>query len=298
MKNKKLVTLLFFAALQCQSQHYLGFYLNGSRPLGSLNDSGWRKGLGFSFEYLSKPLLSKEEDDEDREGFDIRIGAGLDFQWHGHRRFDSLPFNTTNSDTGYAKFGHNTFGFFVGPKLVYKINDWEPYLELNLAIRSFNTSQVNTFYKEVAGYERSTSSTVNQYWVPHIGLGLGVIKHLGKRAIFDLRLCYSMGGRIKMTSLPDTKLGQNGQDAFVHKYVYPSASNMLFFRVGFMFRLGRRDRDNDEMPTRTEQQPDYTNPPPNNNRPAPLPRPQNPKPTPEKKKPAEVKPAPKPKPQN
>ncbi|MSQ78858.1 MAG: hypothetical protein EXR21_04170 [Flavobacteriaceae bacterium] len=297
MKSKALFTVLVLTSFSLQSQHYFGFYLNGSRPLGSLHDSGWRKGLGFSFEYLSKPLLSKEEDDEDREGFDLRIGSGLDFQWHGSRRFDSLPFKTTNNDTGYTKFGHNTFGLFVGPKLVYKVNDWEPYLELNLAIRNFNTSQVNTFYKEVAAYERSTSTNVNHYWIPHIGLGLGVMKQLGKRAIFDMRVCYSMGGRIKMTSLPDIKLGQNGQDAFIQKYVHPSASNMLFFRVGFMFKLDKSDRD-DDSPIYTEPQPDYSNPKPNTTQPIPKSEPRNPRPTTEKKKPAEVKPAPKPKPQN
>ena len=104
----KILFIIFFISFEINAQHYLGFYLNGSTPQKSLADSGYKNGLGFSFEYLSDKLVKKKY-------FNIRIGIGFDIQSHGHKRIDSISAEDKNNpnislkEKGFLLSRNNSF---------------------------------------------------------------------------------------------------------------------------------------------------------------------------------------------
>ena len=224
-----LIFVYFFLVTSLNSQN-LGLYFTGSCPQKSLQNLGYKNGLGFSLEYLSNQLIKKES-------FCLRLSIGFDAQWHGHKNIDSITFNTPNNDKGYSRFENSCVGLFLGPKFTFNYGLWEPYFELNLAFRQFMTNQISTFYKEPIDYQKSTSTSILSNNTNHYGLGLGSLYHITDNILFDMRVSYSFGTKTDFVSLNSVSLGKNGVDSYDYKIMKANASDLLFYRIGFIFHL-------------------------------------------------------------
>ena len=75
--NIYLIFVYFFLVTNLNAQN-LGLYFTGSCPQKSLQNLGYKNGLGFSLEYLSNQLIKKES-------FSLRLSIGFDAQWHGNK---------------------------------------------------------------------------------------------------------------------------------------------------------------------------------------------------------------------
>lgn len=257
------------------AQHHIGFYLNGASPYNQLKDSGYRHGIGFSFEYLSPSLFAPKT----RSPFEVRIGAGIEFFHHGSsKKVENLVFNTPNNDLGSSKLQNQLFGFYVAPKFIFNIGRVSPYVDVFANARIFNSYQVNRFNREVQGYERTTSKPVVQNTAAHYGGSLGIIYNLGSRFAFDARVSYSTGSAINFVDLNSPTRDPDMASGIVYRKINTPVSDMLTYRIGVLIKIDctHTSRPHNQTP-RHENRIDYT--------------PSTPTP-----KPAEVKPMPKPTP--
>ncbi len=233
--NIYFILIFFFLFTNLKSQN-IGFYFNASSPQKSLQNLGYKNGLGFSFEYLSNQLIKKES-------FSLRLSIGLDAQWHGHKNIDSIIFNTSNNDKGYSRFENLCSGLFLGPKFTFNYGLWEPYFELNLALRQFITNQINTFYKAPIDYQKSTSTLILSNNTNHYGLGFGTLYHITGNILFDMRVSYSNGTKTDFVNLNSVSLAKNGVENFDYKIMKANTSDLLFYRIGFIFHLQKNKND-------------------------------------------------------
>lgn len=274
--------LALFSFSQTNAQPYLNFYFNGSCPMDALKDSGYKHGLGFSIEFLSADLIKSKAN-----RIELRLGMGFEFlHYRSSKPVKDLVFNTPDNDLGSVKFNNQMGGFYIGPKFIVNMGKISPYIDVFAATRTFSSHQVNTFNKEVPGYDRNTDYRLAWYRRPHYGASLGLMYNLGKSAVFDLRVSYSMGGDMKFIDLNSPERHPDYESNIKYRYIHSPVSNILIYRVGIMLRLGRCK----DCPRRssTPGQRSVSTPAPT---PAPTSKPK-PTSTP-KKKPAELKPVPK-----
>ncbi|HYG16787.1 MAG TPA: hypothetical protein VEC12_13605 [Bacteroidia bacterium] len=309
-----LIALAFLLPAKVYAQPSIGFYFNGSYPLGKLKNSGYRNGAGISFEFISGPVLKNR-----RNSVQMRIGGGFEFLNYGSAKVKDLVFNTPNNDLGYVTFKNSMSSFYLGPKFVFNAGGVvRPYIDVFGAVRGFNTTLTSTFNEEIPEYERSTSKRLLRNTVAHYGASTGLLIGLTRRMEFDLRFSYSRGGSIKFAGLNTVGKDPDFESNYTYREIKSPVSDVFIFRLGLSIKLGPlKDKKKSSSSAPAYQIPPdtstktYTNPkpapPP---KPAPVPptppkkktepAPEPPKPapaTPEKKKPAEVKPVPKPKPE-
>ena len=279
---KKLFTVLSFIAIGAtglKAQSYVNMYLNGSCPLDGLKDSAYKDGVGFSIEYLSPSLIKTKND-----WFQIRLGFGMEYFYQGgSKKVKDLVFNTPNNDLGSVHINNQMTGLYFAPKFIFKTGRLSPYFDVFAASRTFITSQVNRFNKEVDGYERETTKHLLLNGRAHYGASLGVIYNLGSRFAFDARVSYSTGEGIKFINLNSVNRNPNYESNVGYRVVKAPVSNMLIFRIGVMFRLKRCEN----CPRSTSSE--NTSSPSINRHNTVTPKAATPP-----KKPAEVKPIPKP----
>lgn len=99
------------------------------------------------------------------------------------------------------------------------------------------TNQISTFYKEPIDYQKSTSNSILSNNTNHYGLGLGTLYHITDNILFDMRLAYSFGTKTDFVNLNSVSLGKNGVDSYDYKIMKANASDLLFYRIGFIFHL-------------------------------------------------------------
>lgn len=256
-------------ALPLSAQHYIGLYANGTKPLNSFADSGYRNGGGFSVEYLSPSLLSKHS-----TAFEIRIGAGIEFSHHGgSNKVKDLVFNTPNNDKGSVKLQNQMFGFYVAPKFIFNVGDFSPYFDITANYRVFNTYQANRFNEEVHGYERKSSTPVIQNGIAHYGGSLGLMYRLSNAVCFDARVTYTTGSAINFADLGTLDRAAASNNSVTYKTITSPVSDVLVFRLGVLFTLNFNkmcswDTDNNSnnfSPSSPSKKPAELRPPPSVN---------------------------------
>lgn len=288
---KKLFTVFVFMLIggAAFAQAHLNFYANGTWPMDGFKDSGYRKGYGFSIEYLSRSIIKTR-----RDWFQIRLGLGVEYSHHGNsQRITDLVFNTPNNDLGSVRINNQHTALYFAPKFIFNTGKISPYFDVFGASRTFTSHQINRFNKEVEGYERQSDKRILRNGRAHYGASVGLLYNLGSSVVFDARVSYSTGAGIKYIDLNSVTRDPNYESNVGYRVAKTNVSNVLVFRLGIMIRLSRpkttRSSGGSSTPTNNKVNT-------NNNPPKTTPTPANPKPSTPPKKPAEVKPVPKPTP--
>lgn len=302
------IPVLLAAGSQLKAQSgMLGFYLNGSRPLNEFKDSNYRNGLGFSIEYLSRPLFKTRAN-----WFEVRLGLGWEYFYQGGKKADSLIFNTPNEDQGFVEIKNEMQSLYIGPKFVFNLGRISPYVDVFGAMRTFTSWQKNEFYNNVEGYEKYSNKRLMKTALGHAGASVGFLYNLSRTAVFDFRVSYTHGGAVSYVNLPTVGKDPDFANNIKYQSIKSPVSDMLIFRVGINLRFHKLPDKNPpatSAPTpastvpasTTPQQPAYTPPaqqpkPRSQQNPEPAVKPAPTPPPAPPKKPAEVKPIPKPAP--
>ena len=253
----------------------LGFYFNSSLAGNRLKDSGYRNGVGFAVEYLSRPLFRTRN-----TIFEIRLGMGYEHIQYGRsRKTEDVIFDTPGNDKGWVRLKNTMNAFYISPRFIINAGAIRPYAEVLGGMRAFNTFQQNTFYHEVEDYDKSTSDMIihnRRIW--HYGYSAGIMVELSKYVLFDLRVTHSKGSGISFVNLRTVEKDPAFQSNVRYNTVNVAASDIFMVKAGFVIKLQRSS----SQPTTADQQ--YEEPQ------APAETPETPK------KPAKVKPVPNPPP--
>lgn len=235
MKYSKwyLILLFFGICVHASAQNNtLGIYGNAFLPGNDLKKAGWKYGGGFSFEFISQDLVAKKT-----LPLHVYLGGGVDVNFAGSKKVDSVVFNTPNNDKGYVTLSNNVIGIWVGPRVGLRVGNWEPYFDVHLAARGFGSELSNTFYRTPAGYTSSSSSsgqTVSRgMWGGAVGL-MYVFKN-GFR--FDLRYSYAQAAGFNSTDIRTLKYDATQTTPISYGKTPVSLTEMGLIRIGFMIPL-------------------------------------------------------------
>jgi hypothetical protein len=308
---KKLVLLGFLVLLAggIKAQPYIGTHFIGSSAQNMFCDSAYRHGYGFNMEFFSNNLLRKSVNPN---AFDLRFGLGVDFQGAGKEK-RSVILNTPNSDPGKEVLKNSHIGLsatmrmtFLGEKRL------SSYVDGFVGLRGFYSHRELTIDDPNPDYETSSSEQLFSTGTTRYGASFGAMYRLGRVVSIDTRVTYSAGSAGNWLNLNSV----TQQDNVVSYNVSNTTTDLFIYRVGFVFNLNPKPREQPELvdnpvvvpttPTDTTTTPTTpvtpVEPTPKKKRSVDVTPSPRPAPAPTPKKPLEVKPtpppAPKPKPQN
>ena len=238
MRNALTIILwvLFLFNTPSINAQFFSFYLNGSIPQKQLASSGYHYGIGGSAEYLSSEVFFSN-----KIPFEIRIGGGAEYFYNGYSKVvKDVVFDTPNNDLGSVKFQNQMWGIYTGPKFIYSIGKFSPYVDIFGAYRVFSTIQENTFDNVVEGYEKQSSKIIFHNSRFHYGSSLGLLYNLNNSVAFDLRFSYSAGQNIDFADLKTPQKDTDFESNITYKVKNSQVSDIFIFRIGILFEINKK----------------------------------------------------------
>jgi hypothetical protein len=247
-----LFTLLVLFSHSSLKAQYFRAGLAFSNPVGALDQAGFRGGLGWEIDVLSKEALP-------RFPLNFQYGAHFDLLNHGNETF---PINLSNHE---LQFTNSSIGTHLTGRVITRSAALRFYAEAYLGARLFYTQSKMV---DRGNWDDDIDDDIDWFGGNlggYYGWGFGGQFHVSDRYFIDFRASNYIGSGIGFVDLGSL----NYQDGFNSYAVTQSPSHhLLNFQVGVHYRIGEDPR---EEAKRKKQRKRHSPPPVKRPSPAPFP---------------------------
>jgi hypothetical protein len=240
MKHVKCYLFLLFSGV-CSSllaqNNTLGIYGNAFLPGQDLKRPDGNMEVALSFEFISEDLVAKKN-----LPLHVYLGGGVDVNFTGSKKVDSVVFRSPNNDKGYVTLSNNVVRSLGESSHWITVGNREPYFDAHVAARGFGNELTNTFYRTPVGYNSSSSSSGQTISRGMWGAALGIMYVFKSGFRFDLRYSYAQSKGFNSADIRTLKSDVTQSTPISYTKTSIALTEIGMIRIGFMIPLMNKRR--------------------------------------------------------
>ncbi len=206
---------------------WIGIHLTGMFPLGMMQDSGYRPGLGFNIELMSGDILKAKN-------MGLSLGGSMGVLWNGFSKKQDVMLATPNNDCGYTRLYNMGFHMDFIARAEFGNYRLKPYVDGVLGIRNVSTFQSVNSDQNIQGFQQSTS-TLSTSWALQYGVSAGLRWQWVPGVSVDLRGTLYSGSNLNFIDVKHTPY--SASTATYNTQIHTAPGDMFVLRLGLLFDL-------------------------------------------------------------